>query len=143
MKLTAEEIALIDELRALNPAKDIPSYKTASSSVILADKITGILGSWRFVVIQSCLLSVWLVLNILAWVQHWDPYPFILLNLALSFQAAYTAPVILMSQNRTNQVDREKLEYYYRVNLKTELEIELLHQKLDKVLKHHALDRDN
>jgi uncharacterized membrane protein len=143
MKLTAEEIALIDELRALNPAKDIPSYKTASSSVILADKITGILGSWRFVVIQSCLLSVWLVLNILAWVQHWDPYPFILLNLALSFQAAYTAPVILMSQNRTNQVDREKLEYYYRVNLKTELEIELLHQKLDKVLKHHALDTDN
>jgi uncharacterized membrane protein len=64
-------------------------------------------------------------------VQRWDPYPFILLNLALSFQAAYTAPIIMMSQNRQAVIDREAARRDYEINLKAELEIELLHQKLD------------
>jgi uncharacterized membrane protein len=76
-------------------------------------------------------MVVWLALNIVAWAEHWDPYPFILLNLVLSFQAAYTAPVILMSQNRQSAIDRDAAEHDYDVNLKAELEIELLHQKLD------------
>ena len=76
-------------------------------------------------------MVVWLALNIVAWTEHWDPYPFILLNLVLSFQAAYTAPVILMSQNRQSAIDRDAAEHDYDVNLKAELEIELLHQKLD------------
>ena len=61
----------------------------------------------------------------------WDPYPFILLNLALSFQAAFTAPIIMMSQNRQNAVDRQKAENDYDVNIKAELEIEQLHAKID------------
>jgi uncharacterized membrane protein len=73
-------------------------------------------------------------MNITGYVQHWDPYPFILLNLFLSFQAAYTAPIILMSQNREAGMDRDKLEYYYKINLKQELEIELLHEKIDELL---------
>jgi uncharacterized membrane protein len=69
--------------------------------------------------------------NVTAFIQRWDPYPFILLNLALSFQAAYTAPIIMMSQNRQAAIDRDAAQHDYEVNLKAELEIELLHQKLD------------
>jgi uncharacterized membrane protein len=74
---------------------------------------------------------LWIILNITAWVQNWDPYPFILLNLALSFQAAYAAPFIMMSQNRQQDIDRQAAEHDYQVNIKAELEIELLHEKID------------
>jgi uncharacterized membrane protein len=75
----------------------------------------------------------------LAWITYnsvnseniWDPYPFILLNLMLSFQAAYTAPAIMMSQNRLSEIDRQQASNDFEVNVKAELEIELLHQKID------------
>jgi uncharacterized membrane protein len=89
------------------------------------------MGSWNFIIIQSLLLLVWIVLNVTAYVQNWDPYPFILLNLALSFQAAYAAPFIMMSQNRQAAIDRAAAQTDYSINAKAELEIELLHQKLD------------
>jgi uncharacterized membrane protein len=97
----------------------------------MADKVAAIVGSWRFILIQSLLLTLWIIANIMAWVSHWDPYPFILLNLVLSFQAAFTAPIIMMAQNRQSGVDRYKAELDYKVNLKAELEIERLHQKID------------
>jgi uncharacterized membrane protein len=138
MILSNEDLQRIAELRVLSPAADIPSYDThATRGERLADRITHILGSWRFLVIQSVLLAIWITLNVLAYVKHWDPYPFIMLNLMLSFQAAYTAPILLMSQNREAQIDRAKLAYYYQVNLKQELEIELLHQKIDALMKRH------
>jgi uncharacterized membrane protein len=96
-----------------------------------SDRIAAIVGSWRFILVQSALLALWLVLNILALVQHWDPYPFILLNLVLSFQAAFTAPVIMMAQNRQSGIDRHKAQLDYDVNLRAELDIAALHQKLD------------
>jgi uncharacterized membrane protein len=74
-----------------------------------------------------------------AYIQRWDPYPFILLNLALSFQAAYAAPFIMMSQNRQQDIDRKQAEADYQVNIKAELEIELLHQKLDELREHQVL----
>jgi uncharacterized membrane protein len=77
------------------------------------------------------LLLFWIAANIWAWLGAWDPYPFILLNLVLSFQAAYTAPIIMMSQNRQADLDRHNAENDYKINVKAELEIELLHQKLD------------
>ena len=88
-------------------------------------------GSWRFIIIQSITLAIWMALNVIAWTAHWDPYPFILLNLVLSFQAAYAAPIIMMSQNRQGALDRQSAEHDYDVNLKCELEIELLHEKID------------
>ncbi len=97
----------------------------------VSDRVASVVGSWRFIIIQSGLLFLWLVLNIVGWMQHWDPYPFILLNLVLSFQAAYTAPIIMMSQNRQADIDRAAAGNDYEVNLKAELEIELLHQKID------------
>jgi uncharacterized membrane protein len=91
------------------------------------------MGSWRFIIIQSAVLLAWIVLNVTAYVERWDPYPFILLNLALSFQAAYAAPFIMMSQNRQQDIDRKAAENDYKINVKAELEIELLHQKLDQL----------
>jgi uncharacterized membrane protein len=98
-----------------------------------ADWIAAGMGSWPFIISQSVILAGWVVLNVTAVIRHWDPYPFILLNLMLSFQAAYAAPFIMMSQNRQQDIDRRKAENDYKINVKAELEIELLHQKLDEM----------
>jgi uncharacterized membrane protein len=134
IELTNYELRLIHRLRDRNPAERIPTHETPKAGQRFAVKVTRVIGSWRFIVIQSILLVIWLILNTIAYIEHWDAYPFILLNLMLSFQAAYTAPVILMSQNREAEIDRQKLSYYYEVNLKSELEIELLQQKMDDLM---------
>jgi uncharacterized membrane protein len=97
----------------------------------VSDKIAAVVGSWNFIIIQSLILFGWIVVNITAWIRHWDPYPFILLNLVLSFQAAFTAPIIMMAQNRQAAIDRQKAELDYQVNCKAELDIEALHAKID------------
>jgi uncharacterized membrane protein len=97
----------------------------------LADKVAATVGSWRFILLQSALIVGWIAWNTRSGSQAWDPYPFILLNLVLSFQAAYTAPAIMMSQNRQSEVDRLRSTNDYEINVKAELEIELLHQKID------------
>jgi uncharacterized membrane protein len=96
----------------------------------IADGVASTMGSWRFIIIQSCILAVWIALNIIALVHHWDPYPFILLNLALSFQAAYAAPIIMMSQNRQAAKDRLQADEDYRVNCRAEEEVAMIQQRL-------------
>lgn len=96
----------------------------------LADAVAATIGSWRFI-IQSTAIALWITGNVLTGRGAWDPYPFILLNLLLSFQAAYTAPAIMMSQNRQSELDRHHAENDYEINVKAELEIELLHEKID------------
>jgi uncharacterized membrane protein len=81
--------------------------------------------------IQSTAITCWITGNVLVGEGAWDPYPFILLNLLLSFQAAYTAPAIMMSQNRQSELDRRHAQTDYEINVKAELEIELLHEKID------------
>ena len=88
-----------------------------------ADWTTNIMGSWRFIIVQSLVLIVWVVLNVVAWTKHWDPYPFILMNLFMSLQAAYTAPIIMMSQNRQAMRDRLEAHNDYQVNQKAEEEV--------------------
>jgi uncharacterized membrane protein len=88
-----------------------------------ADWTTNIMGSWRFIIVQSCLLIVWVILNVVAWTKHWDPYPFILMNLVMSLQAAYTAPIIMMSQNRQAMRDRLEAHNDYLINQKAEEEV--------------------
>ncbi|MBZ9656726.1 DUF1003 domain-containing protein [Phyllobacterium lublinensis] len=105
----------------------------------IADVVAATMGSWSFIIIQTTILFFWIVLNVTAYVREWDPYPFILLNLALSFQAAYAAPFIMMSQNRQQDIDRKEAENDYRINIKAELEIELLHEKIE--LLHHKIDQ--
>jgi uncharacterized membrane protein len=99
----------------------------------LSDKIAGGMGSWKFIIWQTVIVIVWMSLNILAYVQHWDPYPFILLNLIFSTQAAYAAPIIMMAQNRQSQRDRIQAENDYHTNLEAKKEIEDLQTHLSKI----------
>jgi uncharacterized membrane protein len=104
----------------------------------VADWVAATIGSWRFIILQSTAIAIWIAGNVLSGATAWDPYPFILLNLLLSFQAAYTAPAIMMSQNRQSELDRRHAQNDYEVNVKAELEIELLHDKID-ILKEQEL----
>jgi CRP/FNR family transcriptional regulator, cyclic AMP receptor protein len=99
----------------------------------VADGVADTIGSWPFIIIQSIILAIWIVLNVSAWINHWDPYPFILLNLMLSFQAAYAGPVIMMSQNRQSAKDRLVAEIDHQVNTKAELEINNLVRRMDEL----------
>jgi len=134
----AEEL-LLGELRAARRGVrkgDARAKTTAAQLTVgqrIADTVAATMGSWTFIIIQSVILTFWIALNVTAYVQKWDPYPFILLNLALSFQAAYAAPFIMMSQNRQQDIDRKAAENDYQINIKAELEIELLHQKIDQL----------
>ena len=98
----------------------------------LADGLADVAGSWSFILTFLGLIAVWIGVNsFLLLTQPWDPYPFILLNLVLSLVAGLQAPVIMMSQNRQESKDRIRAEHDYEVNLKAEMEIERLHEKLD------------
>lgn len=128
--LEAGDQETLQHLKTLRPVLHRHYQGKRSLGQKVADKVAALVGSWSFLVVQSVILALWIAANIWA-VITWDPYPFILLNLILSFQAAYTAPVILMSQNREAEIDRQKSEIDYHVNLKALLEIELLHKKID------------
>lgn len=105
---------------------------------MLADRVATFGGSWTFIIAFGVVIAIWIVLNVipLLWANPFDPYPFILLNLALSCVAAIQAPLIMMSQRRQEAKDRLRSENDYRVNLKAELEIRHLHEKLDHLLIH-------
>jgi len=108
----------------------------------VADWVAKGMGSWTFIIVQTILVLVWMGLNLVAYVKHWDPYPFILLNLLFSTQAAYAAPIIMMSQNRQNERDRVQANADYQTNLEAKKEIEALAimlstidvEKLDKII---------
>ncbi len=109
----------------------------------LADAVAAGMGSWAFIIIQTVAVFLWIVLNLIGWFYHWDVYPFILLNLLFSTQAAYAAPIIMQSQNRQAERDRHQADADYETNLAAKKEIEELQirlarieeQKLDKILK--------
>jgi uncharacterized membrane protein len=116
---------------ARNVAREFDENLTPGQRI--ADRVAETMGSWTFIIIQSTILAAWIVLNVVAYVKHWDPYPFILLNLGLSFQAAYAAPIIMMSQNRQAQKDRLQSKNDYEVDLKAEMEIMQLHEKFNEL----------
>jgi uncharacterized membrane protein len=137
IELHETEQRLLAELRTLRRGHRGGLSKGAGGTLTIgqqiADTVAATMGSWKFIIIQSIILLFWIVLNVTAFIQQWDPYPFILLNLALSFQAAYAAPFIMMSQNRQQDIDRKSAENDFKINVKAELEIELLHQKIDQL----------
>jgi len=98
----------------------------------IADKVTDTIGSWRFIIWQSTILSAWLIYNTAF--RAFDPYPYILLNLVLSFQAAYAAPFIMMSQNRKDQVDRNIINTDLDIDEDTNKELHEIHHQLDLFL---------
>ena len=107
----------------------------------LADKVAEFGGSWGFIIFFMSFLVAWILLNVFWLSNHgFDPYPFILLNLILSCIAAIQAPVIMMSQNRQEEKDRERAKKDYKINLKSELEIRELHEKIDHLIIHYQQD---
>jgi uncharacterized membrane protein len=107
--------------------------ESLSTGQQLADKVAKGMGCWRFIIIQTGIVIVWMILNLIAFTHHWDPYPFILLNLVFSTQAAYAAPIIMMAQNRQSERDREQAKADYETNLEAKREIEALQLKLDSI----------
>lgn len=97
----------------------------------VADKMASKVGSWAFLIGQSTVLAGWITFNSIPGLPHFDEQPFILLNLVFSFASAYTAPVVLMSQNRQSEEDRENANHNYQVTLQAAQQLELLHEKLD------------
>jgi uncharacterized membrane protein len=124
------EKEVLKRLRRRRPASRVVPLHGMTLGERIADMVAAVTGSWTFIIVQTAMLFLWIAVNAYTG-KAWDPYPFILLNLLLSFQAAYAAPIIMMAQNRQADIDRKKAEKDYDVNLKAELEIELLHQKMD------------
>jgi len=128
---TIEDRGIVSD-KAENEEETPPSFGQR-----MADRVAIFGGSWRFIILFSIFIFCWIALNII-WLSNrgFDPYPFILLNLILSCIASMQAPVIMMSQNRQEEKDRERGRKDYMVNLKSELEIRMLHEKLDHLIMH-------
>lgn len=137
-ELTTLEAQVVESLKAqdlLAKNLNVEYEQHLSLGEKLADKLADFGGSWRFIGIFGGILFVWILVNTALLLEKpFDPYPFIFLNLILSCLAAIQAPVIMMSQNRQESKDRLRAEYDYRVNLKAELEIRNLHEKIDNLV---------
>jgi uncharacterized membrane protein len=112
-----------------------PPEETITTGQKVSDKVARFGGSWKFIIFFGIVLTIWIVFNVIA-IGHWkfDPYPFILMNLILSCIAALQAPIIMMSQNRQEEKDRMRSENDYLINLKAEMQIRSLNQKVDLLL---------
>lgn len=109
----------------------------------VADRVAATVGSWKFIIIQSSFILLWLSLNIFLPKEYqWDPYTFTLLNLGLSFQAAYTAPIIMMSQNRQSEIDRKHAKEDYQINKLAEKEIELIQAQVNDIQARFSQDSE-
>ena len=139
--MTDEEVLslLADSRVSVNPAEEKAKYTLGQRA---ADAIAKFAGSWAFIFSFTGVLVLWMVINTVLAAQAFDPYPFILLNLVLSCVAAIQAPLIMMSQNRQEEKDRRRAENDYKVNLKTEIMIEDLYDKVNAILaKQSALEK--
>jgi len=107
--------------------------QTSTRGQRIADAVANGMGSWTFIIWQSIFVVLWMSLNVLGIIKHWDVYPFILLNLIFSTQAAYAAPIIMMAQNRQSERDRIQAQEDYQTNLDAKQEIEALQLHLNKI----------
>ena len=131
--MTDEEVLnlLSDSKISVSPEKEKEKYTLGQRA---ADTIAKFAGSWAFIFSFAGVLVLWMVINAILATKAFDPYPFILLNLVLSCVAAIQAPLIMMSQNRQEEKDRNRAENDYKVNLKTEIMIEDLYDKVNAIL---------
>ncbi len=127
--------ALNEDVSLVNTVEDEIGIRTFGQKI--ADRVAAFGGSWKFIILFGFFILLWIAANIyLLLNKGFDPYPFILLNLILSCLAALQAPVIMMSQNRQEEKDRDRAKKDYMINLKSELEIRMLHEKLDHLIMH-------
>jgi uncharacterized membrane protein len=134
-ELTQRNVAIIAEME-----KATANVRTRGERI--ADEIAALVGSWTFIVIQTVILVLWIVLNIAALINHWDPYPFILLNLALSFQAAYAVPILLISQNRQAKLSERRHHLDLQINMLAEQETTEILRLLRLICEHSAVPID-
>lgn len=139
-ELSELDKTVVDSLQTrttITPQVEDDQQQPLTTGQRVADKVATFGGSWRFIISFGIFLLVWIAANAF-WLSNrsWDPYPFILLNLILSCLAALQAPVIMMSQNRQEEKDRDRAKKDYMINLKSELEIRLLHEKIDHLIMH-------
>ena len=107
--------------------------ETLSFGQRIADKVANGMGSWAFIIGQTIFVIIWMTLNVIGFIRHWDVYPFILLNLIFSTQAAYAAPIIMMAQNRQSERDRLQAQADFDTNIEAKQEIEALQKQLNKI----------
>ncbi|KIX22351.1 hypothetical protein SY27_00370 [Flavobacterium sp. 316] len=137
-ELSGLENMVLDSMKDKSSLSQIIEVKSKSTfGQKIADKVAQFGGSWTFILSFLFFLIVWIIVNVFLLINKgFDPYPFILLNLILSCIAALQAPVIMMSQNRQEEKDRERAKNDYMINLKSELEIRMLHEKIDHLILH-------
>jgi uncharacterized membrane protein len=134
-KVEHEVVEAIAKHEIVSENIDITEDEQLTFGQRLADRVATFGGSWEFIILFSLIIFFWIVVNSVFFVKKgFDPYPYILLNLILSCIAALQAPVIMMSQNRRDTKDRKRNEHDYKVNLKAELEIRMLHDKIDQLM---------
>ena len=129
-----EKEKLLHSLLRQRPNKPSSADTDLTLGQRVADRMAQVAGSWPFIIVFVFVLCAWIALNIVMAKMAFDPYPFILLNLALSCLAAIQAPIIMMSQNRQSEKDRVTAESDYQVNLKSEIVLEDLHMKMDAII---------
>ncbi|WP_431160715.1 DUF1003 domain-containing protein [Flagellimonas beolgyonensis] len=136
-QLEEEVLKTLNDHEIISEKVNLEDGSDISFGQRLADKVASFGGSWRFIILFAVFIVIWMTINVVVLAtKAFDPYPFILLNLILSCLAALQAPVIMMSQNRQEEKDRERSKQDYMVNLKAELEIRTLHEKLDHLIIH-------
>ena len=131
-ELTAENVKMISEMER---ASDLARTRGER----MADAFAALVGSWPFIIFQSIALAIWVLLNLTIWIRHWDPYPFILLNLVLSFQAAFASPIIMMSQNRQGLLADRRNKLDLQINLLAEQESTQVLRLLKKLCEHAGI----
>jgi uncharacterized membrane protein len=136
-QLTHKNVAIIAEMEKADS-------NVRSRGERVADRIAAWVGSWPFLIGQTVILVLWILLNVSAWLNHWDPYPFILLNLALSFQSAYAAPIIMISQNRQAKLAERRNHLDLQINMLAEQETTEILRLLRLLCDHSgvSLDKD-
>lgn len=141
LKLQKDFTKSLHKLQSLTKTVEETDFSDLTLGQRVADKVATFGGSWTFIISFGFVITVWISIN--SWllsIKPFDPYPFILLNLLLSCLAALQAPVIMMSQNRQEEKDRERAKKDFLINLKSELEIRLLHEKVDYLIMHQQQD---
>ena len=135
LKAMGERLYTTDQLLRQSVSKNV--NKVMDEKLTLGQRISDgfatVMGSWSFIIVMSLFMIVWMVLNIVRWIHHWDESPFVMLNLVLAFFAAYAAPIIMMSQNRSSDKDRLAAELDHQVNVRAEVKTGLIMNRLDDI----------
>jgi uncharacterized membrane protein len=135
LKAMGERLYTTDQLLRQSVSKNVNEVMDDKLTIgqRISDSFATVMGSWSFIILMTIFLIIWMVLNVIRWIHHWDESPFVMLNLVLAFFAAYAAPIIMMSQNRASDKDRLAAELDHEVNVRAEVKTGLIMNRLDDI----------